>query len=183
VRFTKRGVGVSSGDSASSSSLRTRATHNQRRYCWRKVVRCPASRGAASYGSPPARGRHRRWSESVCTRDAAIAVHLTRTSRSRLICPSCQFAADRAVDRHPNHQQSPSHPVPTKRGVSRSSQNVGAGGGGRSGVERRTTKLRTAKSCGPDIPTLISSGRQCYALRPAMVTTSPAHQGEREGNR
>jgi hypothetical protein len=34
-----------------------------------------------------------------------------------------------------------------------------------------------------DIPTLISSWRQCYALWPAMVTTSPAHQGEHEGNR
>jgi hypothetical protein len=41
---------------------------------------------------------------------------------------------------------------------------------------------RTAKSCGPDAPTLAST--RDNALHCAgMVTTSPVHQGEREGNR
>jgi hypothetical protein len=32
---------------------------------------------------------------------------------------------------------------------------------------------RTAKSCGPDAPTLASSWRQCFRIALAMVTTSP----------
>jgi hypothetical protein len=42
--------------------------------------------------------------------------------------------------------------------------------------------LRTAKSCGPDAPTLAST--RDNALHCAgMVATSPVHQGEHEGNR
>jgi hypothetical protein len=43
--------------------------------------------------------------------------------------------------------------------------------------------LRTAKSCGPDAPMLALTRQRCLRIVPAMVTTSPAHQGEREGNR
>jgi hypothetical protein len=41
---------------------------------------------------------------------------------------------------------------------------------------------RTAKSCGPDAPTLASSSREPRLSR-AMVANKPGHQGEREGNR
>jgi hypothetical protein len=47
----------------------------------------------------------------------------------------------------------------------------------RAGRKRRT---RTAKSCGPDTPTLVSSWRS----NPSMtVAKEPGHRGEREGNR
>jgi hypothetical protein len=41
--------------------------------------------------------------------------------------------------------------------------------------------LRTAKSCGPDAPTLASSWRKQFP--PAMVANKPGHQGEREVSR
>jgi hypothetical protein len=44
-----------------------------------------------------------------------------------------------------------------QRGVSRSSRTWSAGCGGRGGARRRRAPLRTAKSCGPDAPTLASS--------------------------
>ena len=40
---------------------------------------------------------------------------------------------------------------------------------------------RTAKSCGPDAPTLASSFAESF--REAMVAREPGHQGEHEGNR
>jgi hypothetical protein len=45
--------------------------------------------------------------------------------------------------------------------------------------ERR--RLRTAKSCGPDTPTLVSSGAEFF--RAAMVARKPGHQGELEVSR
>src|ERR1700743_3835759 len=42
---------------------------------------------------------------------------------------------------------------------------------------------RTAKSCGPDAPTLASTRRRCLRIAPGMVARKPGHQGEREGNR
>ena len=48
---------------------------------------------------------------------------------------------------------------PTQRGVSRTSRDVGAGCGGRSGNADDVASLRTAKTCGPDTPTLVSSLR------------------------
>jgi hypothetical protein len=51
------------------------------------------------------------------------------------------------------------------------------------GARDERSDKRTAKSCGPDIPTLISSGRRCFRITLAMVTKSPAHQGEREVSR
>jgi len=67
-----------------------------------------------------------------------------------------------------------------QRGVSRSSRTLGAGCGGRGCARRRGVQPRTAKSCGPDAPTLASSWRDDP---PAMVAKQPGHQGEREGNR
>jgi hypothetical protein len=49
-----------------------------------------------------------------------------------------------------------------------------------SGASDEGAGLRTAKSCGPDAPTLASS-RWSDLL--ATVTKKPGHRGEREGNR
>jgi hypothetical protein len=57
---------------------------------------------------------------------------------------------------------------PKKRGVSRSSRTLGAGCDGRRQRTRRLRfALRTAKSCGPDIPTLISGAtrERCHPRR------------------
>ena len=52
-------------------------------------------------------------------------------------------------------------PVPSlKRDASRSSRTLGAGCDGRLGDARRAAPWRTAKSCGPDAPTLASSWRK-----------------------
>ncbi len=49
------------------------------------------------------------------------------------------------------------HPASSMRGVSRSSRNARRGCGGREGAVRRAALTRTAKSRGPDAPTLASS--------------------------
>ena len=54
-------------------------------------------------------------------------------------------------------------PVLLKRGVSRSSRTLGAGCGGRFGAKRRMARKRTAKSCGPDAPTLASTRDDAFA--------------------
>ena len=63
------------------------------------------------------------------------------------------------------------------RGVSRSSRTLDAGSGGRFGASRRTALTRTAKSCGPDIPTLISSGRQCLRIAACDGDNKPGSPG------
>ena len=59
-------------------------------------------------------------------------------------------------------------------------------------ARRRTAVSRTAKSCGPDAPTLASSfcggerrptGRTSPPIRKATVARKPGHRGEREGSR
>ena len=67
------------------------------------------------------------------------------------------------------------HPASLKRDVSRSSRHVRRGCGGRDGVRRillrrRLKLLRTAKSCGPGIPTLMPSLR--WRSRAAQVTVA-----------
>jgi len=42
------------------------------------------------------------------------------------------------------------------------------------------TEVRTAKSCGPDISTLISSWRRCFGIASVTVTRKPDHRGEHE---
>ena len=72
-------------------------------------------------------------------------------------------------------------PVPArKRGVSRSSRTLGVECGGRVGAWRRNAPTRTAKSCGPDIPTLISNWRQFPLMTGAR---KPGPRGDHEGNR
>jgi hypothetical protein len=72
-----------------------------------------------------------------------------------------------------------SHPVPL-RGALR--ERHGRRGGMRwtRRRARRAMPMRTAKSCGPDTPTLVSSWRS----NPLMtVANKPGHRGEHEGNR
>ena len=71
-------------------------------------------------------------------------------------------------------------PASDKRGASRSSRVLGAGCDGRRHVEKTNDLRRTAKSCGPDISTLMSSRQRNL---PAMVAKTPDHQGDHEGNR
>ena len=49
------------------------------------------------------------------------------------------------------------------------------------GAADESANLRTAKSCGPDAPTLAFKSRG--SIHGATVTTKPGHRGEREGNR
>ena len=49
------------------------------------------------------------------------------------------------------------------------------------GASDEGTGLRTAKSCGPDAPTLAFKSRG--SIRLMTVTIKPGHRGEREGNR
>jgi hypothetical protein len=60
--------------------------------------------------------------------------------------------------------------------------NVGAGCGGRGCALDEWRLRRTAKSCGPDAPTLASSSREA-SFSGATVANKPGHRGEREGNR
>jgi hypothetical protein len=70
-------------------------------------------------------------------------------------------------------------PVP-QRGDTRSSRP--RGGMRWTLIALRTNALeRTAKSCGPDAPTLASSSRK--QLSRATVANKPGHRGEYEGNR
>jgi hypothetical protein len=50
-----------------------------------------------------------------------------------------------------------------------------------SGATDERVILRTAKSCGPDASMV--GVKLAEEIPPAMVTTKPDHQGEREGNR
>jgi hypothetical protein len=65
----------------------------------------------------------------------------------------------------PNQIHKRRRPVLLTRGVSRSSRTLGAGCGGRGRAEKTNgVFLRTAKSCGPDAPTLASSGPRCFGI-------------------
>src|ERR1700731_3916041 len=70
--------------------------------------------------------------------------------------------------------------VPSHRGAARDRHERGAGCGGRGGRFDECAGLRTAKSCGPDAPTLASSWRSNL---PATVAKKPGHRGDHEGNR
>jgi hypothetical protein len=64
-----------------------------------------------------------------------------------------------------------------KRGASRSSRTLGAECDGRGNSQDERCYPRTAKSCGPDTPTLVSS---CANFRAATVAKEPGHRGEHE---
>jgi|SRR5882724_1428010 len=66
----------------------------------------------------------------------------------------------------------PCRPVP-QRGVSRSSRTLERDAMDASGVTDESACPRTAKSCGPDAPTLASSWRRCFASRWRWWQESP----------
>ena len=72
----------------------------------------------------------------------------------------------------PNHQQSPAHPVPTMRGVSRSSRTLGAGCDGRLSCARRTHVLSGRRSRSVLIP------RRWY-----QVGDDASHRADDGGNK
>jgi hypothetical protein len=78
-----------------------------------------------------------------------------RVMRKLPVVPICRNPS--ALPLPPNQRQISRRPVLDKRGVSRSSRTLGAGCDGRGSDARRAALLRTAKSCGPDAPTLASS--------------------------
>src|SRR5277367_307242 len=65
-------------------------------------------------------------------------------------------------------------PVPPRGAYARSPRTLGAGCDGRVGVARRAIPMRTAKSCGPDTPTLVSSLR---VIPQATVAIKPGTPG------
>jgi hypothetical protein len=72
-------------------------------------------------------------------------------------------------------------PAPERGAYAQSPRTLGAGRDGRVGVARRAIQARTAKSCGPGIPTLMSSLRMIAPQ--ATVAKEPGHRGEHEISR
>jgi hypothetical protein len=70
------------------------------------------------------------------------------------------------------------HPVP-RRGDVGHVTDVGTGCGGRVGVARRSTSMRTAKACGPDAPRVGVKFAMMLRITRTMVTRKPGRQGER----
>src|SRR3984885_14662231 len=86
-----------------------------------------------------------------------------------------------------NHLHIPCHPGPHRgafrdRHGRRAGDAVDAGGAAQTFCADEALISRTAKSCGPDAPTLASSSWEVIFLG-ATVTNKPDHRGEREGNR
>jgi hypothetical protein len=84
--------------------------------------------------------------------------------RRELICPSCQLVADIfACDVGQITGTSSRVPCPI-RGALAIVTNVGRDAVDAFVARDECTKKRTAKSCGPDISTLMSSGRRCFGI-------------------
>src|SRR6266850_2824775 len=93
---------------------------------------------------------------------------------------SKNFRALLRLTPHPNQRFSLAHPVPHRgafrdRHGRRERDAMDA-----DGAADESAGLRTAKSCGPDAPTLASSWRN-YPL--TTVAKKPGHRGEHEANR
>jgi hypothetical protein len=84
-----------------------------------------------------------------------------------------------SLDRIKTSEYTNYRPVP-QRGGSRSSQDAGRDAVDADGAIDEQRSRRTAKSCGPDTPTLVSSWRS-YPL--TTVARKPGRRGEHEGNR
>jgi len=104
-------------------------------------------------------------------------------------CPSCQFAAGNLFPifrknawrrTQISRKFSPSRPT---KGAIRDRHVRGAGSGGRRGCDGRARLKRTAKSCGPDTPTLVSSSWEAKASRGRRWPKRPEHRGERDISR
>ena len=70
--------------------------------------------------------------------------------------------------------------VLTHRGALRNVINAGRDAVDADGAIDERRQRRTAKSCGPDTPTL---GVKSAEVPPATVAKEPGHRGEHEGNR
>src|SRR5207248_557343 len=81
---------------------------------------------------------------------------------------------------HPNQHYLHAHPAPNKGRFAIVTNVVRDAVDADSALDE-TRLRRTAKSCGPDAPTLASSFREMIAA--ARVARKPGHPGEREGNR
>src|ERR1700676_906430 len=83
-----------------------------------------------------------------------------------LICPSCQSAATGGIDLAPKSNPYLRYPAPLKRGVCAIVTDVGCGMRWTRAMSATTdVDPRTAKSCGPDAPTLVSSFAEVSARR------------------
>ena len=111
-----------------------------------------------------------------------VATRLTAFVRTRmrqqreLICPSCQRVAGTfACDVGQITGNSPRVPCPHE---GRFAIVTDAGRGMRWTLwrEGRARVRRTAKSCGPDIPMLMSSWRRCVRIAPVTETTKPVFE-------
>jgi hypothetical protein len=85
------------------------------------------------------------------------------------------------IDLTPKSAAHFAHPVP-HRGALAIVTNVGAGCGGRGNITRRMILLRTAKPCGPDTPTLVSSPSEASFLG-VTVARKPGRRGEHDISR
>jgi hypothetical protein len=103
--------------------------------------------------------------QSVHTCHAQIARRANLPQAARLSVP-------------PNQRQISRRPA-SIRGAYASSRTLGAGCDGRFGDARRAALTRTAKSCGPDAPTLASSFAGSDS-REATVAKEPGRRGEHE---
>jgi hypothetical protein len=96
------------------------------------------------------------------------------TGKSAKTCPA-PFAKIFWFSEEANHLYIPRCPAPLG-GATRDRHGRGAGCGGRGGAFDEQRRMRTAKTCGPDTPTLVSSSRQGAR---ATVARKPGHRGER----
>jgi hypothetical protein len=140
-----------------------------------RVCRDPSSRAAIQSFRQKDSGLLRRFTprnddgSSICsTLDMSLAMRTDFARRAN----SPQAVR---VDRKRKSVADSRHPALIKRGASRSSRTLGAGcdGRGRCRYDERQ-RQRTAKSRGPDIPTLISSWRD---HPPVMVARKPGSPG------
>src|SRR5674476_1195511 len=73
-------------------------------------------------------------------------------------------------------------PVLLRQRGARDRHGRGAGCGGRGGADNERRVMRTAKSCGPDAPTLASSSWEA-SFSGMTVANKPGHWGERDISR
>ena len=153
------------GDSVAKLSLRRLAIHDALSRPWR-LTECPLCAGQELPFARTARA-FRRALQTPKQPDGQITQSLSSPSRKNIslqcLCksPSC-----------------PPPSRPTQRGVSRSSRTSAAGCGGRRRRFDEGACMRTAKSCGPDAPTLASSSLGSKLLA-SDGGKKAGHRGER----
>ena len=131
-------------------------------------------------------GKARKTWSGQRSRSHAVRLQMPRTCLvEKLISPngskysrlSSPFAKIFRFSRSPIHLYVRAVPLSSQRGGSRSSRTLGAGCDGRVGVAGRAALMRTAKTRGPDLPTL---GSSLWVTSPqATVAIKPGHRGER----